>query len=94
MPAAGGPPPPRVRPHEGVLPVTAYPARAWDGTPAPNYFNLGYHSTKDAWLGLAGYDAIEVDGANSRHGSYGKGVILNRSIVNVQKESAKGHVIR
>lgn len=58
------------------------------------------HSNSDTWLGahaaLAGYDAIHVDGGSSRHGSYGQGfyVILNRSVLTVQKESAKGHVIQ
>jgi len=61
----------------------------------------------DGWLGshaaLAGYDAIHVDGGSARHGTYGSKsdynphdyhVILNRSILVVQKESAKGHVIQ
>ncbi len=64
----------------------------------------GYRATggklpEEDWLGvqaaLAGYDAIEVDGKSKRHGAYGKGFysILNRSILVVQKESARGHVI-
>jgi predicted RNA-binding protein YlxR (DUF448 family) len=70
------------------------------GSPPPNFNKTGHHSSRDAWLGhqatLAGYDAIKIDGQSGRHGSYGRGfyVILNRSIVTVQKESAKGHVIR
>jgi SPP1 gp7 family putative phage head morphogenesis protein len=58
------------------------------------------HNEQDAWLGvqavLAGYDAIHIDGRSSRHGDYGQGfyVILNRSVVTIQRESAKGHVIK
>jgi hypothetical protein len=46
---------------------------------------------------LAGYDAIVADGKlGARYGGYGKGfyVILNRSIVTVQEEDAKGHKIK
>lgn len=59
----------------------------------------GGHGKNDCWLGvhaaLAGYDAIYVDGKSSRHSSYGTGfyVILNRGIVTVQKEDAKGYTI-
>jgi hypothetical protein len=56
---------------------------------------VGGHTPKDDWLGvqaaLAGYDAIYVDGTQDRHPVYGKGfyVVLNRSIVTVQKENEK-----
>lgn len=69
------------------------------GSPPSTYSNPSHHSSSDSWLGvqatLAGYDAIHVDGNGHRHGSYGMGfyVILNRGIVTVQKESAKGHII-
>lgn len=71
------------------------------GSPS-NFSNsyTGHHGASEAWQGiqaaLAGYDAIEVDGRSNRHGSYGKGfyVILNRSILTVQKESGKGHQIQ
>ncbi len=71
------------------------------GSSAPRgYSNTSHHNRTDSWLGvhaaLAGYDAIHVDGNSGRHGSYGRNfyVVLNRSIVTVQKESAKGHVIQ
>jgi 8-oxo-dGTP pyrophosphatase MutT (NUDIX family) len=60
-----------------------------------NYSAVGGHTPKDDWLGvqaaLAGYDAIYVDGTQDRHPVYGKGfyVVLNRSIVTVQKENEK-----
>ncbi len=70
----------------------------------PDLFK-GYQGTggklpKECWMGvqaaLAGYDAIEVDGKSTSHYSYGKGfyVVLNRSIVTVQKEDATGHTIQ
>lgn len=64
------------------------------------YAYNGGHSPAECWLGvqaaMAGYDAIHVDGQSKRHGSYGKGfyVILNRSILTVQKEDANGHMIQ
>ncbi len=67
----------------------------------------GGHGNDQGWWGvqaaIAGYDAIHVDGGSSRHGVYGSlkstwdkkdfYVVLNRSIVTVQKESAKGYSI-
>lgn len=64
-------------------------------------YGAGSGGSEENWMGiqaaLAGYDAIYVDGKSSRHYSYGKGfyVILNRSIVTVQKEApAKGYRIK
>ncbi len=68
--------------------------------PPGNFQAAGHHQPIDSWLGiqaaLAGYDAIRVDGKSGRHYSYGKGfyAILNRSILTVQTEDAKGHVIK
>jgi ADP-ribose pyrophosphatase YjhB (NUDIX family) len=66
----------------------------------------GGHGSARSWAGihaaLAGYDAIHVDGNSSMQGNYGNRskkadegfyVILNRSVLTVQKESAKGHVL-
>lgn len=71
--------------------------------PPPNWTGYAYaggKSTRECWLGvqaaLAGYDAIHVDKPTAHHFSYGVGfhVVLNRSILVVQKEDAKGHKIQ
>ena len=67
----------------------------------------GGHNPKECWLGvqaaLAGYDVIEIDGNSARHANYGSPrsrppsafhVILNRSILVVQQENAKGYTIK
>jgi len=69
------------------------------GSPPYGYDSGGAWSGREAWLGvhaaLAGYDAIRVDGHSKVHGVYGKDfyVVLNRSILKVQRESAKGYKI-
>jgi ADP-ribose pyrophosphatase YjhB (NUDIX family) len=67
----------------------------------------GGHSAGRSWQGLqaalAGYDAIHVGGDSKYQNTYGNSarskdggfyVILNRSITSVQKDDARGHVIR
>lgn len=77
------------------------------GTPRGFQGYSGGHGANSCWPGvqaaLAGYDAIHIDGNSSRHGTYGNDnrrkdegfyIILNRSIVTVQKEDAMGHRIQ
>lgn len=64
------------------------------------YQNNGGKESRECWMGvqaaLAGYDAIHADKAKSSHKNYGDDfyIILNRGVLVVQKEGAKGHVIK
>lgn len=80
--------------------VPARPVASKHGTGGAGTHTENWRGVQAA---LAGFDAIHVDGKSPTHGSYGNRtrsetegfyIILNRSILTVQKEDAKGHVIR